>query len=114
MPKKSATQLQREIDEALARAPSAIFREAVNKRSHAAVKAAPRDWTARQMTSGRRVVEKAHGDKIARIFQGEGHWTVTINHREPRWPFETTGEITRQSANTLAAAKSLGTRLLKA
>lgn len=82
--------------------------------SHATKKSAPRDWTARQMTSGRRVVEKARGGKIARIFQGEGHWTVTINRREPREPFETTGEITRQSAKTLAAAKSLGTRLLKA
>ena len=82
-------------------------------RSHATMKAAPRDWTARQMTSGRRVVEKGHGEKIARIFQGEGYWTVTINRREPREPFETTGEIIRQSAKTLAAAKRLGTRLLK-
>jgi hypothetical protein len=81
--------------------------------SHATKKSATHDWTARQMTSGRRVVEKTRGDKTARIFQGEGHWTVTVN-RTPREPFETTGEITRQSAKTLAAAKSLGTRLLKA
>lgn len=84
-----------------------------SRTSHATRASAPRDWTARQMTSGRRVVEKARGNKIARIFQGEGYWTVTLSHREPRAPFETTGEITRQSAKTLAAAKGLGTRLLK-
>lgn len=82
-------------------------------RSHATKKSTARDWTVRQMTSGRRVVEKTRGDKTARIFQGEGHWTVTLN-RAPRGPFETTGEIARQSAKTLSAAKSLGTRLLKA
>ena len=86
-------------------------RRGSTRRAHATKVA---DWTARQMTSGRRVVEKTRGDKIARIFQGENHWTVTINRRDPRGPFETTGEIKRQSAKTLAAAKSLGTRLLKA
>ena len=82
-------------------------------RVHATKKVSSSDWTARQMTSGRRVVEKTRGDKTARIFQGERHWTVTIN-RAPREPFETSGEISRHSAKTLAAAKSVGTRLLKA
>jgi hypothetical protein len=84
-----------------------------SRQTHATKKVGPREWTARQMTSGRRVVEKARGNKIARLFQGEGHWTVTINRREPREPFETTGEITRKSTATLAAAKRLGTLLLK-
>lgn len=105
---KTAAQLDREINEALKR-PG----RRGQRRVHSTRKG-PRDWTARQMTSGRRVVEKARGEKIARIFQGEGYWTVTINRQAPREPFETTGELSRHSAKTLAAAKSVGTRLLKA
>jgi hypothetical protein len=69
-------------------------------------------WTVRQLPSGRRVVEKTHGDLTARIFQGEKHWTATIN-RAPREPFETTGEILRTSASTLAAAKAKASRALR-
>jgi hypothetical protein len=70
------------------------------------------NWTARQLSSGRRVVEKTRGDLTARIYQGEGHWTATIN-RAPRGPFETTGEILRTSASTLAATKSKASRALR-
>jgi hypothetical protein len=69
-------------------------------------------WTVRQLSSGRRVVEKTQGTLTARVYQGEGHWTATIN-RAPREPFETTGEILRTSASTLAATKAKASRALR-
>jgi hypothetical protein len=69
-------------------------------------------WTVRQLSSGRRVVEKMVGDLTARIYQGERHWTATIN-RAPRGPFETTGELLRTSASTLAATKAKASRALR-
>jgi hypothetical protein len=59
------------------------------------------NWTARQLSSGRRVVEKK-----------QGHWTATIN-RAPRGPFETTGELLRTSASTLGATKAKASRALR-
>jgi hypothetical protein len=69
------------------------------------------DWTVRQLPSGRRVVEKKLGDLTARISQGERHWTATIN-RAAREPFETTGELLRTSAPTLAGTKAKASRAL--
>jgi hypothetical protein len=69
-------------------------------------------WTVRQLPSGRRIVEKTAGDLTARIYQGERHWTATIN-RAPRAPFETTGELLRTSASTLAATKAKASRALR-